>query len=106
MLTTEQLQWLGLTASHRAFALEERCAALEGERKRLAEVNEQMAKALHEAKALIERVKKGPPADETSDAAPLPPIVPPPPAEASPDEDDGVAEVLDIMAHAIVAEPA
>lgn len=98
MLTDNQLRYLGLEAAHRAFVLEERCIALE-------RTNQQIATALEEAQALIERLKKGPPAAAGAELAPLPPIVPPPPAEASPD-DDGVAASLDAMARAIVAEPA
>lgn len=98
MLTDNQLRYLSLESSHRYFVLEERCAALQ-------QANERIANALEEAQALIERLKKGPPAAEASELAPLPPIVPPPPAQASP-EDDGVAAALDGVTKAIVAEPA
>lgn len=91
MLKTEQLQYLGLEASHRAFALEDRCRRLESE-------NVNLASALEQAQQVIERMKRGPDEPSAEEMSPLPPIVPPPPAHAQPDDADGVGAALDEMA--------
>jgi hypothetical protein len=89
MLTENQLRYLGLQASHRAFALEAECNELRAQ-------NHALVQALEQAKAALDRMRRPPagPADVID--MPTSPA-PRPPAGMEP-EDDGVAQALDELA--------